>query len=452
MAREFRDRLKRIRDDRPDEWAASRAALSASSSAAMLTRLADAVRSAALPEALRHDLLRALNDGKAERVQDLSGQALSALTGLPPSKAVRALSVHFGLVAPPPGVADPDDGWDAERLESFVRTHANPYDLLSCVTQPSLLDLGAGDLSFLAELADRYVTHRAEGARPLILHGIDRLKPGSQLGARLHADPAAMDRLKGHPPTALQFRFWGDQDMFQPHGHSRRTLPAYSIVTCHAPASPTFAYEPTRLSPMVIEAHLRRSKGDFRKVREGREEALEVMQGGKALLFPPWKFEIRGPLALLELLAQRGRIAVLSAVDNEVFWEMLAQLIEDPRVRPRDVVFTADAVREYFGEIFTCLSSLGPGERLALSGLTPLRAKLPSGLTGQNNPHPFFSFRHVEIRRGALFEGHPAGLTARLFKDMSAEATPWMLVLVPERKVGSSGFRVGSDSQTAGLT
>ena len=434
MTREFRDRIKRIRDDRPDEWAASRAALSASSSATMLTRLAGAVRAAGLPDALRHDLLQALKEGKADRVQDLSGQALSALTGLPPSKAVRALCVHFGLVAPSQSVATPDDGWDAERLVSFVQTHANPYDLLSHVAQPSLLDLGAGDLSFLAELADRYVARRAEGATPLILHGIDRLKPGSQLGARLQADPAAMNRLKGHPPTALQFRFWGDQDMFELHGHSRQALPAYSIVTCHAPASPTFAYEPTRLSPMVIEAHLRQSKGEFRKVREGREEALEVTQGGKALLFPPWKFEIRGPVALLELLAQRGRIAVLSAVDHEVFWEMLAQLVEDPRYRPRDVVFTAESVREAFGEIFTRLSSLGPGERLALSDLTSLRAKLPSVLTGENSPQPFFSFRHVEIRRGALFEGLPAGLTARLFKDMSAEATPWMLVLVPERK------------------
>jgi len=42
-----------------------------------------------------------------------------------------------------------------------------------------------------------------------------------------------------------------------------------------------------------------------------------------------------------------------------------------------------------------------------------------------------YGFRYVEIRRGAVFPGVPAGRTAYLFDQMKLEAAPWFLTLVP---------------------
>ena len=39
---------------------------------------------------------------------------------------------------------------------------------------------------------------------------------------------------------------------------------------------------------------------------------LEVSHQDKILTFPPWKFNIIGPLALLELMGQRGRVGPAS--------------------------------------------------------------------------------------------------------------------------------------------
>jgi hypothetical protein len=79
----------------------------------------------------------------------------------------------------------------------------------------------------------------------------------------------------------------------------------------------------------------------------------------------------------------------------------------------------------------------GPrGGSVALADLAELRRDLPpvhvmeigkAGLRDQP-----YRFRYVEIRRGAFFEEMPTSRTARLFKDMKEETTPWMLILVPE--------------------
>jgi hypothetical protein len=182
----------------------------------------------------------------------------------------------------------------------------------------------------------------------------------------------------------------------------------------------------------MIDAHLRETKGRSRKVRVEGEEALEVLDGGRSLLFPPWKFDIQGPLALLELLADKGQLCLLGAVDNEVFWEILSQLLADVRFRPRDVIFTPAILPDVFGSVHTSLNSLPIGRSLVLSDLADLREDLPRMLgTGPRGSWPY-RFRHVEVRRGALFEGQPAGRTARMFKDMVQEAPPWMLILVPD--------------------
>jgi hypothetical protein len=206
----------------------------------------------------------------------------------------------------------------------------------------------------------------------------------------------------------------------------------YTIATCWAPATPTFAYEPTRLTEQTITQDLHRTKGSFRQTQYLGEPALEVQHGDRALLFPPWKFEIRGPLALLDLLARRGLLCVLGAVDTQVFWEILAQLLDDVRYRQGNQLFTEDNLSTIFGEIFERLSCLALGETLNLSDCGPLRRQIPRVLSILHNQDPSYRFRSVQIRRGAVFPGVPSSSTARRFSDMVEERPPWMLILVPE--------------------
>ncbi len=313
-------------------------------------------------------------------------------------------------------------------IEQCVRGRANPYDLLLEAAAPSLLDLGAGDLSFLDELSKQYCPALARRQKTLVGHGIERLHPASKLGGRLHPDRERLERLRKR--ESLEFRLWSGRDMFE-LPRLGESLPRYTVVTCHAPATPTFAYEPGRLGQAVIEEHLRKTKGPSRRVRLEGEEALEVFHAGKALLFPPWKFDIRGPLALLELIADRGHLAVLTAVDREVFWELLSQLLEDAHVRPAGVLFTPQNLPHIFGTVYARLETLPVGHAVALSDLAALRQEMPRvGAEGQET-RPY-RFRYIEIRRGAVFEGVPASQTARLFTQMVEEVPPWMLTLVPE--------------------
>ena len=268
--------------------------------------------------------------------------------------------------------------------------------------------------------------------RELILHSLDRLQPGSKLGGPLHPERERLNGLRSR--TGLSFQFYGNQDMFGMGNlyQAGKLAPRYTITTCWAPATPTFAYEPTRLSDQIIAQELRRTKGTFRQTLFSGEGALEVLHGDRALLFPPWKFEIRGPLVLLDLLASRGLFCVLGAVDTQVFWEILAQLLDDARYRPDNQPFTSDNLQRIFGEVFERLSSLALGETLNLSDCGSLRRQIPRILPLHPPQDPSYRFRSVQIRRGADFPGIPASSTARRFSDMDEESPPWMLILVPE--------------------
>jgi hypothetical protein len=149
------------------------------------------------------------------------------------------------------------------------------------------------------------------------------------------------------------------------------------------------------------------------------------------LLFPPWKFDIIGPLALLNLLAHRGSLCVLGAVDNQVFWELLAQLLDEPRYRPQDRPFTAASLPEIFGQVYESLDRLSIGDSVDLADLGILRRPClsPESVDARNHPAP--TFRSVRISRGATFPGIPAGSTARKFSAMVEEAAPWFLTLIP---------------------
>lgn len=426
----FRASVQQACDADAGAWEASRRLVAAAQFADTLARLVAAIRASSSAQPVHVVLLHALREGQAVRPQDLRGEVLKQCTGLPPTKAVRALCVLFKLAVGAEAFA-PGSTVTPDQAEQVIRASRNPYDLLLDDASPSLLDLGAGDLSFAAELADQYVPQLTPRRKTLTLHCQDRLQPGSRFGGVLHADRNRLQALRSR--EGLQFKFWGGEDMF--HSAARKTLlPRYTIVTCHAPANPAFTYEPTRVAPAVIDAHLRRTRGEFRLVREGGEAALEVTHDGRALLFPPWKFEVRGPLALLDMVSRRGSLAVLSAIDTETFWELLSQLVADSRVRPAGVILTPALIADLFGRVHAQLMAVPEGGSVVLAELTELRSNLPRVL---DESGASYRFRYVEVRRGAVFPGVPASRTARRFKDMQEEAPPWWLVLVPDR--GESG-------------
>jgi hypothetical protein len=297
---------------------------------------------------------------------------------------------------------------------------------------PSILDLGSGDLSFAKEVADCYGPQIHRENRRLILHCVDRLHPESKLGGPLHPPPDLLDMLRTR--SDVSFRLLPDQDMceFDRLADAGKLAVRYAVASCWAPATPTFAYEPTRLSTEVIHQHLQETKGAFRRTRYGKEPALEVRHRDRTLLFPPWKFDIRGPLALLDLLARSSHLGLLGAVDSQVFWEILAQLLEDDRYRPQDQPFTSENLPAIFGTVYERLSALAIGDTLDLSTCAMIRTSLPCVLPARQERQAN-RVRSVLIRRGAVFPGMPASSTARRFGDMAEETPPWMVIFVPDR-------------------
>ena len=428
----FRRQVTSARSLDATSWDASRHLVNPRQWPTTLTSLLKAVEISAFPDEIKRRLVATLSQQQAHPDTPSSGYALNHLTGLPPTKALRALCVLFGVHSTQP-VKWPLPTLTGDAVDTFVQQHQNPFDLLMEEVPASVLDLGTGDLSFAEDLVSCYEPRLAAQGRPLILHCLDRLDPDSRLGGPLHAHPLRLSGLRSRP--GVQFRFYGDQDMFALKSleKDQRLATRYLIVTCWAPATPTFAYEPSRLSAAVLADELRRTKGDSRQITHGKEPALEVLHAGRSLLFPSWKFEIRGPLALLELMATRGALCVLGAVDSQVFWEILSQLIEDPRVRPANLVLSEQTIPAVFGNTFDQLSALPHGESCRLSDLTPLRQNFPSVLPALSGHPTGYRFRQVTIRRGALLDGLPASSTARRFREMREETPPWFLTLVPEQ-------------------
>jgi hypothetical protein len=428
---DFRSQVTQLLQEREKEWEASRKLVEAKQLTTTLKRLIEEAHRVDLPVIIRDAITLALGNSEAASIQNLPGPRLKELTGLPPTKAVRALCVWFGVIEGP-ALQWPVASLQSEGVETFAHSFFNPFDLLLEANVASLLDLGAGDLSFATELVEQYVVPLQQRQRELILHTLDRLQPGSNLGGPLHPERERLNGLRSR--TGLSFQFYGNQDMYDLGSldQAGKLAPRYTIATCWAPATPTFAYEPTRLSDQIITQELHRTKGTFRHTHFSGEPALEVQHGDRALLFPPWKFEIRGPLALLDLLARRSLLCVLGAVDTQVFWETLAQLLDDVRYRPNNQPFTSDNLPVVFGEIFERLSRLAIGETLNLSDYGPLRREIPRVLPLLPAQTPSYRFRSIQIRRGAIFPGIPASSTARRFSDMVEESPPWMLILVPE--------------------
>ena len=396
-----------------------------------IQRLNVALANSSVDPIVRESLLEALIPGERGGVKAVSGETLRRITGLNPTKAIRKLclllGVHKESSDSTPCRAVPIAQMSQPEVEAAVRATENPFDLLLAADVSTVVDFGAGDLTFEDHLVDSYLRAVEASERELTIHCLDRLDMTAEGSFLVRAGEERLQRLRRHPSTRLRFQFFSDQDMFRFRENDRACL-RYTIAVCHSPASPTFSYEPSRLSEGMIDRRLRETKGDFRRVERAGRPVLEVQHRGEWLTFPPWKFEVYGPLALLDLLSRSGKLCVMGAIDQEVFWEILSQLLPEEQARPRDVFYSEENVRKCFGPTYDALVKLAVGERTILE---QPRQDIPRVLGAQRHEQERYGFRYVEVRRGALFPGVPAGRTAYVFDQMTSEAAPWFLTLVP---------------------
>ncbi|MDH4192893.1 MAG: hypothetical protein OEV70_01915 [Nitrospirota bacterium] len=425
----FREQIKASRESFPHHWEASRKLVVPENLHTMLPALIHHIQEVSLDPILRERLIDALQHFSQPTGSREGNQVLKELTGFPPSKAVRALMV-WGILAVDDGGQKPEE-LSSVQCEEIIRGAFNPYDVLQQTPTPSLLDIGAGDLSFEQELVDHYISQVRAQRTSLTLHAFDRLMPGSRVGGVYHKNVDRERYLRNFSSEELRFKFWGGMSL-ETFLKVKGRLSRYTVSTCHAPANPTFAYEPGRLAPDIIQAHLQSSRGQYRQSRYEGEPVLEVSHQGQTLTFPDWKFDIVGPLALLRFMAQQSCVGILSAIDDEVFWELLSQVLADDRFRPPDKIFTKALLPEIFGKVYEELSAMAIGERKDLSRLAELRDPMPFGVANKKgNPIPC-RFRYVEIRRGAVLEGVPSSFTARQFSQMTEESTPWWVIFIPD--------------------
>ena len=421
----FRKRLREALESQREEWTASRRLVAPDLAHLTIQRLRAALAQSQLDSAVRDTLLSALLPGEKGGLKDISGDRLRTVTGLNPTKAVRNLCLLLGLHA-----AEPDtsvSGMSQQEIEGLIRGKANPYDLLLSADVASLIDFGAGDLTFEEQLVKHYLRPLERAGKALTLHCLDRLDPDEEVSNLVRAERDRLQWLRQHPSSGLRFRFFGNQDMFALQD-LKPGCRRYTIAVCHSPASPTFAYEPSRLAQEAIEGRLRDTKGEFRRTTRGGRDMLEVRHGGEWLRFPPWKFDIYGPLALLDLLSRSGKLCVMGAVDMEVFLEILSQLLPDEGARPRDTFFIEQNAEKFFGAPYERLSRLAVGECAIVEDIRP---DIPRVLGPERDRGETYSFRYVEVRRGALVPEVPSGKTAYVFEEMTREAAPWFLTLVP---------------------
>ena len=208
---DFRSQVTQLLQERDKEWEASRKLVEAKQLTATLKRLIDEAHRVDLPDIVRDAITLALGSSEATSMRSLPGPRLKELTGLPPTKAVRALCVWFDILESPTSPW-PIPSLGSKEIEAFAQSHTNPFDLLLEADVASLLDLGAGDLSFATELVELYVAPLQHRQRELILHALDRLQPGSKLGGPLHPERETLNGLRSR--AGLSFQFYGNQDMF----------------------------------------------------------------------------------------------------------------------------------------------------------------------------------------------------------------------------------------------
>src|SRR5439155_21393342 len=114
----------------------------------------------------------------------------------------------------------------------------NPYDLPVTADVASVMDFGAGDLTFEQQLATGYLPRLQAAGKELILHCLDRLHPAHEASSLVQAGRERLQKLRQHPSSRWQFRFFSSRDMFAVQDVPR-VCPRYTIAVCHSPACPT---------------------------------------------------------------------------------------------------------------------------------------------------------------------------------------------------------------------
>jgi len=425
---EFRTQIKAVRESSPQHWEASRKFMAPELLAKNIPALIQSIQQVDLVPSFQNRLIHVVEQfGQGIKTGEIH-QDLKELTGLPPSKAFRALLV-WGVLTVGEKEQGTDEHCSTEKMEGCLRESRNPYDILLQSAAPTLLDIGAGDLTFEQEIVDQYVPELRARKTALKIHAFDRLTPGSRAGGVYHKNRDRDHYLKSFPAEELTYQFWGGMDL-EKFGQAKGAFPRYTMCTCHAPANPTFAYEPSRVDRQLIDDHLRATRGQSRLSRYEGEAVLEVSHQGQDLTFPPWKFDIVGPLALLQFMTQRSRVGVLSAIDDEVFWELLSQILADDRFRPRNQIFTKETIPEIFGDVYKALNAQPIGGRIDLAKVSKIRNSMPSETAPLKKTSTLRKFQQVEIRRGALWEGVPSSFTARQFSHMKEETPPWWIIFL----------------------
>ncbi|MCE7976128.1 MAG: hypothetical protein DYH03_02955 [Nitrospira sp. NTP1] len=137
-------------------WEASRHLVDPTDWPATRNSLVEAILASSIPDGLKQDLRSALPVVLPTADHTAAG-LLKQLTGLPLTKALRALCVFF-KVGRPATAKWPLPTVTPDTIDRFIQTHHNPFDVLVEQVPASVLDLGAGDLSFAEELATSYST------------------------------------------------------------------------------------------------------------------------------------------------------------------------------------------------------------------------------------------------------------------------------------------------------
>src|SRR5215210_3390580 len=136
---DFRSQVTELLQERDKEWVTSRKLVEAKQLTGTLKRLIEEAHRVDLPVIIRDAITLALGNSEAARIQDLPGPRLKELTGLPPTKAVRALCVWFNVVEGPTWQW-PVISLRSEEVDAFAHSHSNPFDLLLAADVASLLD------------------------------------------------------------------------------------------------------------------------------------------------------------------------------------------------------------------------------------------------------------------------------------------------------------------------
>ena len=154
---DFRSQVTQLLQERDKEWEASRKLVEAKQLTATLKRLIDEAHRVDLPDIVRDAITLALGSSEATSIQESARPPAQRTHRAPSDQSQYGHSVcgSISLRARRPRGQSPS--LRSEEIEAFAQSHTNPFDLLLEADVASLLDLGAGDLSFATELVELYV-------------------------------------------------------------------------------------------------------------------------------------------------------------------------------------------------------------------------------------------------------------------------------------------------------